>query len=32
MIETAIRELSNALGASRIDIVPKSTSGKESKV
>lgn len=32
MIETAIRELRNALGASRVDIIPQTGGGKESKV
>lgn len=32
MIETAIHELRNALGASRVDIVPKAPGGKDSKV
>jgi hypothetical protein len=31
MIETAIHELRNALGASRVDIIPQS-GGKDSKV
>lgn len=32
MIETAIHELRNALGASRVDIIPKAPGGKDSKV
>jgi GAF domain-containing protein len=32
MIETALQELQNALGASRVDIVPKTNGGKETKV
>lgn len=32
MIETAIHELRNALGASRVEIIPQATGGKDSKV
>lgn len=32
MIETAIHELRNALGATRVDIIPKAPVGKDSKV
>lgn len=32
MIETALQELRNALGASRVEIVPKTNGGKESEV
>lgn len=32
MIETALQELRSALGASRVDIVPKTNSGKDSRV
>jgi GAF domain-containing protein/HAMP domain-containing protein len=32
MIETALQELRNALGASRVDIIPKNNGGKDSKV
>jgi GAF domain-containing protein len=32
MIETALQELRSALGASRVDILPKTNGGKESKV
>lgn len=32
MIETALQELRDALGASRVDIIPKTNGGKDSKV
>jgi GAF domain-containing protein len=32
MIETALQELRNALGASRVDIVPKTNGGKDTRV